>query len=521
MSADVNIKRALISVYDKTGLVDFAKKLEEMGVEILSTGGTAKHLTENGIAVTSVSDVTGFPEILGGRVKTLHPRVHGGILAKRSKPEQMEEIKAHDITPIDMVVVNLYPFEKTVAQPDVTIDTALENIDIGGPCMIRAAAKNFPGVAVLTDASQYETVINELEAGNGSLALETRKALSLAAFQRTSEYDTAISAYLAKGTEEAEMPETINLKLKKVQGLRYGENPHQKAAYYADATLEPYGIVAANKLHGKELSFNNILDLNAAIGLSQEFDRPGVVILKHNNPCGAAMDEDIAKAYEMANETDPVSAYGGIVAANREINEEMAEKMSKVFLEVIVAPSFSEKAFEILTKKKNIRLIEWPQDNPVFKGNDLRAVSGGYLMQNLDLGFDDKSQFKVATKRQPTDSEWLAMEFGWKVCKWVKSNAVIFVNESRVLGIGAGQMSRVDSSKFAVQKAQDAGLSLDNSVLISDAFFPFRDGVDAAAEAGAVAVIQPGGSVRDEEVVAAADEHNMAMVMTGTRHFRH
>ena len=522
MADSIQIKRALISVYDKTGLLELAKVLDQLGVEILSTGGTAKHLSENGIKVTQVSEVTGFPEILGGRVKTLHPFIHGGILAKRSKKEQMQELESHNIKPIDMVIVNLYPFEKTVADPNVTLETAQENIDIGGPCMIRAAAKNFQGVAVLTGPEQYTGIIEELKSGNGVITPETRKALSLAAFKRTMAYDAAISTYLA-GSDEQEkpMPENIALQLTKVQDLRYGENPHQQAAFYRDIASPVHGIVAARQLHGKELSYNNILDLNAAIGLAREYDRPGVVILKHNNPCGAAVNDHLATAYDEAFSTDSVSAYGGIVAANRQVDEEMAEKMAKVFLEVIVAPSFSDKALEILTKKKNIRLIVMPDEVPVYTGDEMKTVSGGYLVQNMDLGYDDFTGLKVVTKRQPTDAEWRAMKFGWQVCKWVKSNAVIFVNENRTLGIGAGQMSRVDSSRFAVQKAHDAGLDLKGSIVISDAYFPFRDGVDAAAGAGAVAVIQPGGSIRDDEVIQAADEHNMAMVMTGIRHFRH
>jgi len=519
---NIKIKRVLISVFDKTDLVDFVKKLSVFNVEIISTGGTAKHLQEHGFKVTYVSDITGFPEILGGRVKTLHPKIHGGILAKRSKADQMNQLEEFNISPIDMVIVNLYPFEKTIIKPDVVIDEALENIDIGGPCMIRAAAKNFPGVAVLTDPVQYDKVINELQTNSGTLSLDIRKELSTAAFKRTAEYDRAITTYLSSKIKmEEAMPETISLQLKKVQDLRYGENPHQKAGFYADASLSPYGIVAAKKLHGKELSFNNILDLNAAIGLASEFNKPCVIVLKHNNPCGAAIDDNIVTAYENAFKTDSVSAFGGIIATNVEIIEEVAEKMSKVFLEVIVAPKFSEKALEILTKKKNLRLIELPSKSEIFTGYDMKTVSGGYLFQDFDLGYDNEADFKVVTKRQPTDSEWNAMRFGWKVVKWVKSNAVIFVNEKQTLGIGAGQMSRVDSSRFAVQKANDAGLSLKGAVAISDAFFPFRDGVDAAAAAGATVVIQPGGSIRDNEVIEAADEHNMAMVLTGIRHFRH
>jgi len=518
----INVKRALISVYEKNGLAEFAKILAGLNIEILSTGGTAAFLQEQGIKVTSVSDVTGFPEILGGRVKTLHPFIHGGILAKRYKSEQMEELQKHNISPIDMVVVNLYPFEKTVAKPDVTLDVALENIDIGGPCMIRAAAKNFKGVAVLTDPAQYVQVGAELAAHNGSISQELSQSLAAAAFTRTMQYDSAISAYMNTGKkEDEEMPANISLHLHKVQDLRYGENPHQKAGFYADSSLASYGIVSAKKLQGKELSYNNILDLNAAVGLVHEFDKPCVVILKHNNPCGAAVDKDIVSAFDNALKTDTASAYGGIIAANEEIGDDAAEKMSKMFLEVIVAPGFSEKALQIFSAKKNLRLIEWPPNATLFKGYDMKAVSGGYLLQNFDVGFDQNLEYKVVTNRKPTDSELQAMQFGWRVCKWVKSNAVIFVNEKQTLGIGAGQMSRVDSSRFAVQKAANAGLSLQGSVVISDAYFPFRDGVDAAVAAGATAVIQPGGSIRDEEVIKAANEHDMAMVMTGMRHFRH
>ncbi len=521
MENRIIVKRALISVYEKNGLAEFAKILAGLNIEILSTGGTAAFLQEQGIPVTSVSDVTGFPEILGGRVKTLHPFIHGGILAKRYKSEQMQELQDHNIKPIDMVVVNLYPFEKTVANPDVTLDVALENIDIGGPCMIRAAAKNFKGVAVLTDPTQYARVGEELAANNGSISQELSKALSAAAFTRTMQYDSAISAYMNVGIAVEEMPATLSVNLHKVQDLRYGENPHQQAGFYANTALPAFGIVAAKQLQGKELSYNNILDLNAAVGLIHEFVKPAVVILKHNNPCGAAVDKDIASAFENALKTDPASAYGGIVAANAEIDEQAAEKMGKLFLEVVVAPGFSEQARHIFAAKKNLRLIEWPKDTALFKGYDMKAVSGGFLLQNFDIGFDDSLDYKVVTKRQPTEAELKAMQFGWRVCKWVKSNAVIFVNEKQTLGIGAGQMSRVDSSRFAVQKAANAGLSLQGSVVISDAYFPFRDGVDAAAAAGATAIIQPGGSIRDEEVILAANEREMAMVMTGIRHFRH
>lgn len=519
LSESIQIKRALISVYDKSGVVELAQRLAELGAEILSTGGTARLLQEKGISVTKVSDATGFPEILGGRVKTLHPKIHGGILAKRTDAGQMAELESHGIGAIDMVVVNLYPFEKTVADPSVDLATALENIDIGGPCMIRAAAKNFPGVAVVTSPDQYPGIIDELQENDGALSAGKRQELALAAFKRTSQYDAEISKYLASlDAPKAGMPNYVGLGLEKIQDLRYGENPHQKAAYYADVAAAQKG--AGEQLHGKELSFNNILDMNAAIGLAQEFDLPCAIILKHNNPCGAAVDENIFQAYQKALATDPVSAFGGIVSFNRDVTADVAELMSNIFLEVIVAPSFSKEALEILTKKKNLRLIRY--DQKINKEEfDIKKVVGGYLLQNLDYGGDSEEQYKVVTERQPTEDEWQAMRFGWKVCKWVKSNAVIYVNANQTLGVGAGQMSRIDASRLAVIKAKDAGLDLAGSTVCSDAFFPFRDGVDAAAEAGATAVIQPGGSIRDEEVIAAANEHHMAMVLTGVRHFRH
>jgi len=520
--SESKVKRALISTCEKTGLAEFARTLHEQGVEILSTGGTARHLQENDIPVKNVSDVTGFPEILGGRVKTLHPKIHGGLLAKRSKNEHMQELAEQKIGPIDMVVVNLYPFEKTVANPDVSIEEALENIDIGGPCMIRAAAKNYPAVAVVTDPDQYELVSEELKENDGAVTEKTRQQLALDAFRRTAQYDQAISGFLAeKEKQEKGFGEKVTFNLKKVQELRYGENPHQQAAFYADALRAPSGVVAAKQLHGKALSYNNIMDMNAAIGMALEFDAPAVTIIKHSNPCGAATDENLAVAYEKALRTDSVSAFGGIVAMNRTVSGSVAELIAKIFTEVVIAPAFSGDALDILTRKKNIRLIEWPTDQPVQEGLEIKAVAGGFLLQDLDVGVENPDDFKMVTKRPPTDLEWQAMVFGWKLCKWVKSNAVIYVNEKQTLGIGAGQMSRVDASKFAIAKAKDAGLSLNSSAVISDAFFPFRDGVDAAAEAGATAVIEPGGSVRDEEVIQAANEHDMAMIFTGRRHFRH
>ena len=521
MSSTLKIKRALISVYDKTGVLEFAKSLVDFGVEIISTGGTYKLLQENGVAVKKVSEITKFPEILGGRIKTLHPYIHGGILAKRSD-DQLAELAEHGIGQIDMVVVNLYPFEQTVADPDVTPATALENIDIGGPTMIRAAAKNHTAVAVVVMPKCYDRVIEEMKENDGAIGDELRQKMALTAFRRTSQYDAAISAYLAGLQKETQdFPDDITLTLKKVQNLRYGENPHQRAAFYQDASIKPSGAVAAEQLHGKEMSYNNLQDLHGAISLALEFEKPAVAIIKHSNPCGAAWAADAATAYDLALSTDPTSAFGGIVAINREVSGETAEKIGKIFTEVIVAPSFSQNAIDILTKKKNIRLIVWPTNKLPTSGLEIKTVHGGLLMQDMDLAVSVYDDWKVVSKRQPTEAEWNAMKFGWKVGKWVKSNAVVYVNESQTLGIGAGQMSRVDASKLAVTKATEAGLSLAGSVVISDAFFPFRDGVDAAAAAGAKAVIEPGGSIRDEEVIAAADEHGMALVFTGRRHFRH
>lgn len=520
MSNNIKVKRALISVYDKTGVLELAKSLTNFGVEIISTGGTFKLLHENGVAVKKVSDITNFPEILGGRVKTLHPTVHGGILAKRTE-EQLAELAEHGIGQIDMVVVNLYPFEQTVAKPDVTLAAALENIDIGGPTMIRAAAKNHPSVAVVVDPSFYEKIREEMESHDGAISGELRQDMALAAFQRTSQYDAAISAYLAGlGGEQETLPGVVTLSLQKVQTLRYGENPHQRAAFYQSAPAAS-GMVAAKQLHGKELSYNNLQDLHGAISLALEFEKPAVAIIKHSNPCGAAWADDVATAYDLALSTDSVSAFGGIVAMNRDVSRAAAEKITKIFTEVVVAPGFSQEAVDILTKKKNIRLIVWPDNRLPVSGVEIKTVHGGILMQDMDLAATVYDDWKVVSERQPSDAEWNAMKFGWKVGKWVKSNAVVYVNESQTLGVGAGQMSRVDASRLAVTKARDAGLSLVGSVVISDAFFPFRDGVDAAAEAGAKAVIEPGGSIRDEEVIAAANEHGMAMVFTGRRHFRH
>lgn len=521
MDENLTIRRALISVYNKDGLLELAEMLLRFGVEIISTGGTAQFLRDKNISVTNVSEITGFPEILDGRVKTLHPRIHGALLAKRDKIDHLQQLQEYAISLIDLVVVNLYPFEQVVSNPQVTLDQALENIDIGGPCMIRAAAKNFTAIAVLTDPSQYPVFISEFLDSQGVISNASRQKFALEAFHRTSQYDTAIAQYLDQTERPNAFPAQVTLSLKKVLDLRYGENPHQSAAFYINPSVPARGMGAMRQLSGKELSFNNILDMNATIGLAMEFADPAVVIIKHNNPCGVAVSDDPVVAFQNALKTDPVSAFGGIVATNRPLSPELAEKLAAIFFEVIIAPDFSPEALEILSKKKNLRLIQWPEDQTKDLSLDLKKVNGGFLLQQPDDIIEDVLQYRVVSKRQPTLQEWQAMAFGWKVAKWVKSNAVIYVNENQTLGIGAGQMSRVDSSKLAIQKAREAGLSLMGSLVVSDAFFPFRDGVDAAAQAGAAAVIQPGGSIRDNEVICAADEHNMAMVFTGIRHFRH
>ncbi len=521
MPDQIKISRALLSVYDKNGLLELARSLHLRGVEIISTGGTSRFLQEQGIPVRAVADITGFPEMLGGRVKTLHPHIHGAILAKRDDEEQMIQLAEFGLAPIDLVAVNLYPFEKTIAATDCSRADALENIDIGGPCMIRAAAKNYPGVAVLTAPDQYGPFLQQLEALNGCTALAMREEWAAAAFEHTSRYDAAINAYLAAGIaapEAAAFPETLTIRLEKVQDLRYGENPHQAAAFYAEAG----GMAFGRQLHGKELSYNNILDIHSAIGLAAEFGEPAVVIVKHNNPCGAAIGSDLADAYEKALRTDPVSAFGGIVALNRPlIQGVLAQRLAEIFLEVVVAPDFSDEVLELLKAKKNLRLISWPGYRTAPGVQDVRKVSGGFLVQNVDIEPAEPSSYKVVSRRTPTDLERQSLLFGWRVAKWVKSNAIIFTGPDRTLGIGAGQMSRVDSSRMAAMKAANADLDLRGAAAASDAFFPFRDGLDVLAEAGATAVIEPGGSVRDEEVIAAADEHNIALIFTGMRHFRH
>lgn len=515
----VKIKRVLISVSDKTGLLELAKTLHSFGAEIISTGGTAKALEAGGIKTINISDVTKFPEMLDGRVKTLHPAVHGGLLARRDLESHMKTISEHGIVPIDMVVVNLYPFEATVAKPDVKREEAIENIDIGGPSMLRSAAKNADAVAVIVNPERYPAIIEELKANNGSLGLATRLDLQKEVFMTTAVYDAAIAKYLGDPSGATDFPEMLTLRYKKIQDCRYGENPHQRAAYYSQLSPAPQALVNAKKLHGKELSFNNVLDMNGAWGLNQEFTVPAVVVVKHTNPCGVALSTDITDAYQQAWDADSLSAFGGVVALNRPVNKKIAEHMKTVFIEVVIAPSYDEDALAILTQKKDIRLLTMDEKRNAHVGEkDFKRVDGGLLVQDMDLSHEDRDEMTIATKRHPTEQEWEDLLFAWRVGKHVKSNTIILAKNMVTVGVGAGQMSRVVSAQIAAMKA---GEKAKGSVLSSDAFFPFRDGVDAAVAAGAVAIIQPGGSIRDDEVIAAADENNVAMVFTGYRHFKH
>lgn len=514
------ITRALVSVSDKSGIVDFCRELNLLGVEILSTGGTAKTLTENGLSVTEVADYTGFPEMMDGRVKTLHPKIHGGILGRRGMDDAV--MQENDIKPIDLVVVNLYPFEQTIAKPGCDLDTAIENIDIGGPTMIRAAAKNYIDVTVVVDPSDYAKTITELKAHDG-LTLQTRFVLALKCFQHTAHYDTAIASYLGKVTG-VEFPETLNLQFYLNQTMRYGENPHQKAAFYSE--LDPLSgtIGSARQLQGKELSYNNIADADAALECVKSFaDRPTCVIVKHANPCGVAEADTLFEAYNKAYTTDPTSAFGGIIAFNRELDKETAaEIIQRQFVEVIIAPAFSSAAQTVLSEKSNLRVLqcgEFGYGNTV--SLDLKKVSGGLLAQEKDSGQVSSADLTIVSIRPPSERELRDMLFAWKVAKFVKSNAIVYARNGQTIGVGAGQMSRVYSAKIAGIKAADVGLMVAGSAMASDAFFPFRDGIDSAAEAGITAIIQPGGSVKDKEVIAAANEHNIAMVFTGMRHFRH
>ncbi len=517
------VKRALLSVYDKTGIVAFARDLEALGVEIISSGGTSRALTEAGIAVRAVEELTGAPEIFGGRVKTLHPKIHGGILQRRGHAEDAATAARTGIEPIDLVVVNLYPFDAASRGGDLA--HALENIDIGGPAMVRAAAKNFPGVLVVTSVADYEEVIHRLR--EGRVDREFRARMALAAFRHTARYDGAISLYLERQVEIRDLPAESALPLRKVQGLRYGENPHQKAAFYTDGRNLPLALSEAEQIQGKELSFNNIADLSAALMLVLEMAEPAAAVMKHANPCGCATAERLVTAYEDARRSDPLSAFGSVVALNRPLDRETAEAMRSSFVEAVIAPGFAAAALDVLRKKKALRLLSLPAIQE-YAGRDLgalgpelRAVLGGYLLQERDCGGDAPANWRVATRRQPSAAERDALAFAWKVCRHVKSNAIVIGSGTRTLGVGAGQMSRVDSVKIAAAKGREHGHDLAGSVLASDAFFPFRDGIDSAAEAGVRAVIQPGGSKRDAEVIAAADEHDMAMILTGKRHFRH
>ncbi|MBI5482455.1 MAG: bifunctional phosphoribosylaminoimidazolecarboxamide formyltransferase/IMP cyclohydrolase [Deltaproteobacteria bacterium] len=520
------IRRALLSVSDKRGLVELAQGLKRHDVEILSTGGTARSMEEAGIDVVPISVYTGAPEILDGRVKTLHPKIHGGLLG-RDTPEHREQMASQGIEPIDLVVVNLYPFQKTVAIPGVGMEEAIENIDIGGPSMLRSAAKNHERVAVVCDPDDYAAILAEMDRNEGSLARGTRFRLARKAFARTAAYDAAIAAYLSSISEDdsgpaAEFPEYLTLQWYRERSLRYGENPHQRAAFYRDPTPQPEPSVAtAAVLQGKELSYNNLLDLDAALDLVLEFPEPAAAIIKHNNPCGVAVAAGgVAEAFRLARQTDPVSAFGGIVAVNRVVGLDLAGELSDIFLECVIAPDFRPEAREALAKKKNLRLLAFGEKNtePGKGGWSLRSVTGGLLVESRDRQIVSAAEADVVSRRAPTPEELLALEFAWKVCKHVRSNAIVFVRDGQTVGIGAGQMSRVDSARLAATKALS---SLKGTVAASDGFFPFRDGVDEIAKAGATAIIQPGGSVRDAEVVAAADEHGLAMLVTKMRHFRH
>ncbi|MCX7108297.1 MAG: bifunctional phosphoribosylaminoimidazolecarboxamide formyltransferase/IMP cyclohydrolase [Methylococcales bacterium] len=515
------ITRALISVSDKSGIVEFCQELSQLGIEILSTGGTAKTLAEHKIPVIEVSDYTGFPEMMDGRVKTLHPKVHGGILGRRGIDDEI--MAKNGISPIDMVVVNLYPFEQTVANPNCDLETAIENIDIGGPTMIRAAAKNHADVAIIVHPTDYAETIAELKKSNNCLSDTTRFNLALKSFEHTARYDTAIATYLGN-INGIQFPETLNLQFYHNQTMRYGENPHQNAAFYREKSPASGTIAAARQLQGKELSYNNIADADAALECVKSFkDKPTCVIVKHANPCGVAEADDILTAYNKAYATDPTSAFGGIIAFNQELDEQTAaEIIKRQFVEVIIAPSISSAAQTVLAEKQNIRVLEcgvWGLVNQA--SFDFKRIAGGLLVQDKDLGEISSNDIKVVSQRTPTKQELADLLFAWKVAKFVKSNAIVYCKNGQTIGVGAGQMSRVYSAKIAGIKAADEGLIVPGSAMASDAFFPFRDGIDAAAEAGITAIIQPGGSMRDNEVIAAADEHNIAMVFSGMRHFRH
>jgi len=517
------VKRALISVSDKTGAVEFAKGLTGLDYAILSTGGTAKALRDAGLAVTDVAAYTGCPEILDGRVKTLHPTIHGGLLGRRADPTHVAQMSQQGIAPIDVLVVNLYPFEATINKPGCTVDEAIENIDIGGPAMLRSAAKNHADVTVVVDPADYAPVLDALRSGEMSPAM--RRNLARKVFQHTSRYDDMIAGYLARQDTAAQpyFPSVLALRFEKAQNLRYGENPHQPGAFYRDIGPGETGVARAQQLHGKEMSYNNFLDANAALELAKEYQETVAVIVKHNNPCGVAVAPSLQAAYVAAKETDPIAAFGGVLAFNRRVDLATAMAITATFVEVIVAPSFEEDALAELTRKKDLRLLAvgdlCAEARSGLDAMDLKKIVGGLIVQDRDLGaLENVRTLRVVSKRAPTDEEYRAFEFSWKVCKHVKSNAIVFARPDRTIGVGAGQMSRVDSVKLATSKAAS---SLAGCVMASDAFFPFRDGIDEAAKAGITAVIQPGGSIRDEEIIKAVDNYNMAMVLTGMRHFRH
>ena len=513
----MSIQRALISVSDKTGILELAQTLASKNIEILSTGGTAKLLADNDIPVIEVSDYTGFPEMMAGRVKTLNPKIHGGILARRGLDEEV--MAQNDINPIDLVIVNLYPFQATIANPDCTLEDAIENIDIGGPAMLRSSAKNHASVTVVVDAEDYQTVINEINA-NGNTTLETRIKLALKTFEHTAQYDGAIANYLGK--EEDGFSNTMNLQFHKTQSMRYGENPHQSAAFYQESNITEACVASSTQFQGKEMSFNNMADADAALECVRSFDEPACVIVKHANPCGVAVRSNIFDAYDDAFKTDPTSAFGGIIAFNRNLDLKTAQTIiDRQFVEVIIAPSVDTDAKEALSTKKNVRALECGDLSKAKPSLDYKRVTGGLLVQDKDLGIITETDIKCVSELAPTAEQIQDLLFAWKVAKTVKSNAIVYVKNQMTIGVGAGQMSRVYSAKIAGIKAADEGLVVQGSVMASDAFFPFRDGIDAAAEAGIKAIIQPGGSMRDDEVIAAANEHGIAMVFTCMRHFKH
>jgi phosphoribosylaminoimidazolecarboxamide formyltransferase / IMP cyclohydrolase len=516
------VKRALISVSDKLGIVDFAKGLDKLGIEILSTGGTAKLLRDGGVKVRDVSDFTGFPEMLDGRVKTLHPKIHGGLLGRRNNPEHVKQMNEHGIMPIDLVIVNLYPFEQTVAKHGCTLEEAIENIDIGGPTMLRSAAKNYTDVAVVASPRDYGRVLQEIQK-TGEVSAKTRYELCRTVFMHTARYDSAISAWLdnqVPDDEKTRFPNILTLQFEKVQNLRYGENPHQQGAFYREFGRKEPSVSNAKQLHGKEMSFNNFLDANSALELAKEYDQTVAVIVKHNNPCGVATGLTLADAYRKARECDPISAFGGVIAFNHMVDFETAKEITSTFVEVVVAPEFAPDALQELMRKRDVRLLDiGPKVAGTPEGMDMKKIVGGLIYQDRDLGkIADVRKLTIVTQRKPTDEEYDGLAFAWKVCKHVKSNAIIFTTKDRTIGIGAGQMSRLDSVRLAVTKAQ---FPLKGTMLASDAFFPFRDGLDEAAKAGVTAVIQPGGSIKDQDVIEAANEHGIAMVFSAMRHFRH